>query len=60
MKNIKGGFVVERFCPIIGQNTAIETKSRYPFDHNATFYCLNQMKCDQELGGCKNRRFNQK
>ena len=44
----------ERYCPIVGRNVAVEVFHAKP--HSGKLCCLNAYECNNQYGGCKNKR----
>jgi hypothetical protein len=52
-KSEKTRMVIERYCPIVCRNVAVETTSE--IDGQTQHTCLELHSCVNEHGGCKNR-----
>ena len=46
--------IIERYCSVIGENTAILRTSG---EKRVTYECLRRSSCDERLGGCKNEKY---
>lgn len=47
--------VVERYCPVVGHNVAVEVSHMSGKDNGS---CLHSHNCERERGGCSNSFFN--
>ena len=47
--------IIERYCPRVEHNVSVELPRHN--DGRITERCLHKNKCETELGGCQNRRY---
>jgi hypothetical protein len=46
----KSGYIIERFCPVVGKNVVM--KIYYNGEDKNKTICLNDLRCSDERGGC--------